>query len=154
MLQQRSEIEIKIFYTRGEMEPGKQHDPGFGKSIEWDLPLLDGYPYEWVKNTAFDPGSHHYSGIKNPKLIKQVSEWQPDALLVFGWAYTSHLKVMRFFKGRLPVYFRGDSTLLDEKGIFRPLIKRWFLTWVYKHADRVFYTGIENKKYFRKYGLK
>jgi glycosyltransferase involved in cell wall biosynthesis len=154
LLHQRGAIEIKVFYTRGEMENGKQQDPGFGKAIEWDLPLLDGYPYEWVKNTACDPGSHHFNGIKNPELIKQLADWQPDALLVFGWAWQSHLKVMRFFKGRLPVYFRGDSTLLDNKGNFRSLIKKWFLTWVYKHTAGAFYTGVENKKYFRQYGLK
>jgi len=153
VLHERGNIELKVFYTWGK-DACKKHDPGFGKSIEWDLPLLDGYPFEWIQNTASDPGSHHYKGIKNPSLIKQVSIWQPDAVLVFGWAYQSHLTAMRYFHTKLPVYFRGDSTLLDDKKNLRSVLKSIFLKWVYGFTDHAFYVGTQNKKYFKKYGLK
>ena len=152
LLHERQKIDIKVFYTRG--QNAGAHDHGFGKAIDWDIPLLDGYPYEWVQNTAAEPGSHHYKGIVNPNLIKQVKEWQPGAILFFGWAYQSHLKAMRHFKGRVPVYFRGDSTLLNEPTGFRKILKHIFLRWVYKHVDHAFYVGTNNKAYFKKYGLK
>jgi glycosyltransferase involved in cell wall biosynthesis len=152
LLHERKKIEIKVFYTRG--QNAGSHDHGFGKAIDWDIPLLDGYPYEWVQNTAGDPGSHHYKGILNPGLIKQVEEWQPQAILFFGWAYQSHLKAMRYFKGKIPVYFRGDSTLLNEPKGLKRLLKYAFLRWVYKHIDHAFYVGTNNKAYFSKYGLK
>ncbi|MFD2864304.1 glycosyltransferase family 4 protein [Mucilaginibacter antarcticus] len=147
-----AKIDLMVFYTWGETSLSK-HDPGFGKTIQWDIDLLDGYPYQWLKNTASNAGSHHFSGINNPDLIKQVTNWKPDTILFYGWAYRSHLRAMVHFKNKIPVLFRGDSTLLDEK----PGIKNWlrsvYLRWVYKHIDYALYTGTRNKAYFKKYGL-
>jgi glycosyltransferase involved in cell wall biosynthesis len=153
LLNERGKISIMVFYTWGEKSKVK-YDPGFGSTIGWDIPLLEGYPYSWLKNTSTDPGTHHYKGIINPDLIEQVEQWAPDAILVFGWAWQSHLRCIRHFKGRLPVYFRGDSTLLDEPGGLKGIIKTFFLRWVYSDVDKAFYTGSNNKAYFKKYGLK
>jgi glycosyltransferase involved in cell wall biosynthesis len=153
LLNERKKISIKVFYTEGD-QSGQSYDHGFGKAISWDIPLLEGYPFEWAQNISAEPGSHHYKGIVNPGLIKQIQAWQPDAVLVFGWAYKSHLKVIRYFSGKIPVYFRGDSTLLDEQKGLKKLLKQLFLGWVYKRVDHAFYTGANNKAYFKKYGLK
>jgi len=153
LLTRRRQIEIRVFYTWGVQSTDK-YDPGFGKKINWDLPLLTGYDYEWVKNTSAQPGSHHFKGIINPSLIHRVENYQPDAILVFGWAYHSHLKILRHFKGKLPVYFRGDSTLIDERAGLKQLIRSIYLKWVYRHIDAAFYTGVNNKAYFKKYGVK
>jgi glycosyltransferase involved in cell wall biosynthesis len=146
-------IDVKVFYTWGD-EAKEKFDPGFGKTISWDIPLLDGYTYEWVKNTAPDPGSHHFKGIINPNLINQIKSWRADAVLVYGWAYDSHLRAIRHFKNKIPVYFRGDSTLLDVKTGANQLLRSFFLRWVYSHVDHAFYVGSNNCAYFKKYGLK
>jgi glycosyltransferase involved in cell wall biosynthesis len=152
LLQLRAKIELKVFYTLGRQE-GLSYDPGFGKAVSWDIPLLDGYPYEWVNNTAATPGSNHFRGIVNPYLIDKINSWQPDAILVYGWAYHGHLKAIRFFKNKIPIYFRGDSTLLNEPSGFKKILKTTFLRWVYRHINHAFYVGKNNKAYFMKYGL-
>jgi glycosyltransferase involved in cell wall biosynthesis len=151
LLQQR--VDLMIFYTWGGSSVEK-HDPGFDKVIKWDTDMLEGYNYQWVDNVAKDKGSHHFKGISNPMLISQIENFKPDALLVFGWAYQSHLKAMRYFKGRIPVWFRGDSTLLDEKPGLKNKLRWLFLKWVYSHVDHAFYVGTNNKAYFKKCGLK
>jgi len=153
LLHEHNNIEINVFYTWGELSI-KKYDPGFDKKIEWDIPLLDGYPYEWVQNSSPDPGTHHFKGVINPGIIKQVTDWQPDAILIYGWGFDSHIKVLRYFKKKLPVFFRGDSTLLDEKKDVKSVLKSVFLKWVYKHIDYAFYVGTNNKAYFKKFGLK
>lgn len=153
LLQQRGQIGIKVFYTWGKQTEAK-FDPGFNKTIEWDIPLLEGYTYEWVENTSPQPGSHHFKGIINPELINSLKSWQPDAVLVIGWSYQSHLKVIRYFKGKVPVMFRGDSTLLDEKKGLKSILRSVFLTWLYRHVHHAFYVGTNSKAYFKKYGLK
>ncbi len=142
-----------VFYTWGENAAIK-YDPGFNKIIEWDIPLVDGYPYEWEKNSSKDPGTHHFLGIINPNLIDRINAWEPDCMLVYGWAFQSHLKIIRYFTDKIPVLFRGDSTLLDEKGGIKSLLKTIFLKWLYRHVDHAFYVGTDNKAYFKKYGLK
>ncbi len=147
------QVEVKVFYTWGETSMEK-HDPGFDKTIRWDINLLDGYNYQWLQNTSSDPGSHHFNGIVNPTIIADVEAWNPNRLLVYCWAYKSHLNVMRHFKNKLPVLFRGDSTLLDEKPGLKNAIRSIYLKWVYNTVDYAFYTGINNKAYFKKYGLR
>jgi len=153
LLHHRQQIEIMVFYTWGEASVRK-HDPGFNKKIQWDIPVLSGYPFQWLKNNSDDPGTHHFNGIKNPDLIEQIKSWQPDAVLVYGWGYNSHLKALRYFKNRIPVLFRGDSTLLDEVNGVRSILKATLLKWVYRHVDHAFYPGANTKAYFKKYGLK
>lgn len=153
LLHQRQQIAIKVFYTGGEQATGK-FDTGFGRAINWDIPLLEGYPYEWAINTSTQPGSHHFNGIINPDLISQITRWQPDTVLIYGWAYHSHLKAMRYFKNRIPVYFRGDSTLLDDAGGLKSWLRKLSLKWIYRHIDYAFYVGTHNKAYFKRYGLK
>jgi glycosyltransferase involved in cell wall biosynthesis len=156
LIAKEPEIELKVFYTWGDTSLGPKYDPDFGKVIEWDIPLLDGYNYTFLKNTSKDPGSHHFKGIINPSLNYEIEVWNPDVVWVWGWAFDSHLKVMRYFKSKFPIWFRGDSNLLDEsKGIsIKKILRRIFLTWIYTHIDRAFYVGTHNKSYFKKYGIK
>ncbi len=153
LLHERQKIEIKVFYTWGKGAQNK-YDPDFNKNITWDIPLLDAYPFDWVENKASNQGSHHFNGIITPLLINQINNYDPNAILVIGWAYHSHLKVIRYFKNKIPVYFRGDSTLLDETYSIKSVLKALFLKWMYSHIDHAFYNGINNKAYFKKYGLK
>jgi len=153
LLHERNKIAVNVYYTWGEKALDK-YDPGFGQKVAWDIPLLDGYPYEWVLNTSTEPGTHHFKGISNPNLVEQINKWQPDAILFFGWAYQGHLKAIRHFKNKVPVFFRGDSTLLDEVSGIKSILKTIYLKWVYKHVDYAFFVGSRNKDYFKKYGLK
>lgn len=153
LLHERKKIDIMIFYTWGEQSQQK-FDPGFNKTIQWDIPLLDGYPFTWVKNTSPDPGTHHRKGIINPGLVEDIKNWKADAILVFGWAWQSHLSAMRHFKGKIPVYFRGDSTLLQDSSPLKKITRFLWLKWVYRHVDTAFYVGTNNKAYYLNYGLR
>lgn len=154
LLAESGDLHPRVFYTWEQSGKGAKFDPGFGKNIEWDIPLLEGYEFEFVTNTAEDPGTHHFKGMINPDLNKRIEAWQPDILLVYGWSWQSHLSAMRHFHGRIPVLFRGDSTLLNEKPGLRMILRRLFLTWVYRHVDYALYVGTNNKEYFRKHGMK
>jgi len=145
---------LKVFYTWGVQGAADKYDPDFQKTITWDLPLTEGYPFEFIENKAKDPGSHHFKGIVNPGLINMIKDFRPDAILVYGWAYQSHLAVMRYFKGKVPIWFRGDSTLLDRTGTIRKVMRKVLLTWVYKHVDIAFFVGKANREYYQAYGLK
>lgn len=147
-----SDMEIRVFYTWSQaMESVK--DKEFGMEIKWDIPLLDGYPYEVVENISRKP-KQQFGGLVNPELIPAIERWGADAVLVFGWNFKSHLKVMRYFHGKIPVYFRGDSTLLDDKPGVKTFMRRIALRWVYSHVDKAFYVGTNNRDYFLAHGLK
>jgi glycosyltransferase involved in cell wall biosynthesis len=153
LLSERNKISIKVFYTLGTFEKEALKDPGFGRTIKWDIPLLEGYEFENVKNISVAPGTRNYSGIVNPELVSTIEKWRPSALLVFGWNFNSHLKCIRHFSKKMPVFFRGDSTLLNEGKGIRKYIRRTVLKWVYRNVDIAFYVGQRNKDYFLRNGL-
>ena len=154
LLAKRDQIVIKVFYTWGDSVLQKKYDPGFNRNIEWDIPLLEGYDYTFVNNVSKMPGSHSYKGIINPTLNKEIEAWGATTLLVYGWAFKSHLKCLQYFKGKIPIFFRGDSTLQDETNVLKKTFKKIFLHWVYRHINLALYVGEQNKKYFLHYGLK
>lgn len=150
LLQERGRVDLKVFYTWG--REASTYDKDFARTIQWDIPLLEGYPYEFVSDAG-----HHHTGffeVKSPRLIPAIEEWGADAVLVFGWNYLSHLRVLLHFKGRIPVLFRGDSTLLDDKPGLRKWLRYVFLGWVYRHVDIALYVGKNSKEYFSACGMK
>ncbi|WP_316797795.1 glycosyltransferase family 4 protein [Pedobacter frigidisoli] len=144
--------DLLVFYTYGEENVKEVDDAGFKKKVTWDLPLLEGYSYLFVENTADKPG-HYFNGIRNPSLIEKIKSFCPDAILIYGWAYRSHLSTIRHFSKKIPIWFRGDSTTIDESGWIKSRIKKHFLTWIYKHIDFAFYVGKQNKNYYKKFGV-
>lgn len=154
LLSEKSEVEVMVFYTWEQSESGAKYDPDFKTVVDWDIPLLEGYNYKFVKNISKTPGSHHYRGIDNPTLNNEIEDWGADTVLVFGWAFKSHLSCLKYFKGKIPVLFRGDSTLLDEKRGLKQIVRRVFLRYIYRNIDYAFYVGTNNKDYFLAHGLK
>jgi len=152
LLTKEKSIQLKVFYSLGVEQ--NMIDKGFGKTINWDIPLLTGYDYEFLINTAENQGSDHFNGIKNPNIISRIENFNPNILLVYGWAYHSHLRTIRQFYKKLPIWFRGDSTLLTQKTIWKSLLRKLFLSIFYRHIDKALYVGQQNKAYYKTYGLK
>lgn len=155
LLTERKNINLRVFYTWGQTKDGLVYDPDFKKEFKWDIPLLDGYEQEFVENISANPGAGHFKGIINKDLIERIDLYNPDALLVYGWSFNSHLQVLRQYKGKKRIIFRGDSNLLDEPPGFsiKKTARRIFLSWIYRHIDLALYTGEANKQYYLKHGL-
>tara|TARA_Y100001972_G_scaffold129165_1_gene194798 strand:+ start:3791 stop:4945 length:1155 start_codon:yes stop_codon:yes gene_type:complete len=153
LLSVRGKVDLKVFYTWPQAIDGFD-DPDFGKKVSWDIPLLDGYEWHASKNVSANPGSKSWSGIDCPDLVDEIAEYRPDAVMVIGWNFKSHFMVMRHFKGKLPVWFTGDSNLLDEQPGIRRIIRRLLLRFVYSYVDKAFYVGSNNKAYFKAHGIK
>jgi glycosyltransferase involved in cell wall biosynthesis len=153
-LARRDDLEIQVFFT-WHAGAAAQRDPGFGKSFAWDIPLTDGYEFEAVPNTASDPGPHHFWGLQNPELVRRVLAWKPDAVHVTGYAWRSHLGALRAFaRAGVPVLFRGDSHLLDQRGAWwRWQAKRLVLRKVFAWPAAFLCVGQANKQYYSEFGV-
>ena len=152
-LAKRKDVEIKVFFTwHGAESPIL--DQGFKKEVAWDIPLRDGYEFEVVPNISRKPGTHHFWGLQNPRLLSAVLEWQPDAVFLTGYAYASHLKAMHaFFTRSVPLLFRGDSHLLNQTGGLGWVVKRMVLHWIYRWSAACLYVGKHNRDYYRAFGV-
>src|SRR5438094_5770717 len=57
-------------------------DPGFAATVQWDVPLLDGY--DWVELPNQGLGKKGFWGLNNPGLRPLIREGQFDAVLCFA----------------------------------------------------------------------
>jgi len=146
-------MDLRVFYTWSQAAGDGFYDAGFGAEVKWDIPLLEGYAYQFVPNVAKRPGPDHFWGLNTPTLTREIEAWAPDAVLVYTWNSWAHLRALHHFKGRVPVLFRGDSTLLDPRPWWRTLLRRLALTWVYSHVDVAIAVGTHNRDYFLWCGL-
>ena len=152
-LTSRRNLDLHVFYGLPGSTTAAAFDPGFGQQVQWDIPLLDGYAHTFVPNESRQPGTDRFQGIVSPSLVKHLVSWSPNAVLIYGWNYEAHLRALRELHGRMPVLFRGDSTLIDPNGRVRSLARRLFLTWVYRHVDLALYVGTHNREYYKWCGV-
>ncbi len=146
-------IDLRVFYL-WDFGVTEKFDEGFGRAIRWDLPLLDGYASEFVPNTARDPGTHHFGGLKNPTLLSRLREFDPRALMVFGYNYFAHQRLIwRWDQSRAPLLFRGDSHRLVPGRGWKELVRRMWISRVFSRFSAFLYVGQANRAYFHAHGV-
>ncbi len=151
---QSGDINIKVFYLWN-FGINKTVDIDFQQAIQWDIPLLDGYEYEFVPNTSPNPGTHNFWGLQNPSLVSQVRAYNPDSVLLMVYNYASIYHFLATWnKHDKPLLFRGDShRLLSNSGI-KSWARRQFITQIYRNFAACLYVGKANYNYFQYHGIK
>jgi glycosyltransferase involved in cell wall biosynthesis len=150
-LREKTPLVFRVFYLSDfGLQPAL--DEKFGVNFAWDVDLKTGYDWEIVPNTAREPSTARFGGLRNPGLPARLRAWHPDALLLFGYNYHSHLKLVAWARLHgLPLIFRGDSHLLGRQR--QPLVKRLLLNLIYRQFAAVTYVGRANCDYFRRLGV-
>ena len=145
-----TELDLRVFYL-WDFGTSVRRDPQFQAAFQWDVDLLSGYASEFVPNASRDPGPHHFTGLRNPSLAARLDAWHPNALLLFGYKWMSHLSATAWARKRgIPVIFRGDSHLLG-----RPApgpIHSVPLRWLFRRFAAFACVGTANRAYFEAFG--
>ena len=148
---QEKDIDLKVFFSSNVWVRGYL-DPGFGVSVKWDVPLLDGYSY------AFLPVL---------KETEQLGPWKPvnygirrilgkqsfDAVWVHGYSTLTNLQAIVAASGlKIPVLLRAESNLTDRPRSRSTLAaKRIFFAWLKKRVAAALSIGEANAAYWRHY---
>ena len=128
------------------------HDEKFQQTFAWDVDLRTGYDWEVVPNRAHQPDTLRFAGLWNPELTQRLTAWRPDAILLFGYRYRTHLWLIAWARlRRIPLIFRGDSHLLGRERLASS--QRWLLPSVYRQFAACTYVGKANRTYFQRFGV-
>lgn len=136
MLNAEPDIEVEALFLSDHSVRGG-NDPGFGQAVKWDVPMLEGYKYRFIKNVG--PGvdgsgfrAYRYLGFK--EMFREIA---PDAVLVPGHGVMAYWQAV-FSAHRLgiPVLVRPES--LDGAQPLRP----WWKTFVRRSLLRQFYNRV------------
>jgi glycosyltransferase involved in cell wall biosynthesis len=135
-------IESTVFLENdfGVKEAG--YDKEFGKNIQWDIPLLEGYNYVFLRSLR--------------ELIQKVRTKKFDAVLVHNWNHlSSWFVVFAARRAGVKVMLRGESPWKQEaaKSPAKLFLKRLILRRFFKRVDAFLYIGEENKKFYLAYGV-
>jgi len=143
------ELEIKVFYL-WDFGVTEQIDAGFKQPLQWDIPLLNGYNYEFVPNVSSNPGTNHFWGLQNPTLMQQVKQYAPNAVLLMCYNYASLQRLIWSWNiSKIPLLFRGDSHRLIAANSIQVAIKRLLVSQIFRRFAACLYVGKANYDYFR-----
>ena len=144
-------LDLRVFYL-WDFGVAPRHDPKFQISVQWDTDLLSGYAHEFVPNTARDPGTHQFAGLRNPGLTARLAAWPPQFVLLFGYKWISHLRAIAWARTHgVPLLFRGDSHFIGRER--PPAIQRLLLRLLYRQFAAFLPVGAANRDYFRTLGV-
>lgn len=148
-------LDIVVYYCSDESVQGTT-DKQFGVAVKWDIPLLEGYNYTFLKNNSYKPSiKNGFWGLMNFSLIGLLWKSPKSYLIIPGWQYFSY--IICLFIGKAlghKVCFHMDNPLTHEihkrnwRHVFRRFIVRYIL---FKIVDYGLYVGEENKNYYLHY---
>ena len=113
MLHDEEGLDVHIFFSKTWDQV--KYDPDFQREVTWDIPVSEGYSH-----STHDASTR----IGQQALAAAIRAFQPDALLVYGWNFPGHFATMRQFHGRVPIWFRGDSHLLNPMPFWKKAMRR------------------------------
>lgn len=151
-LSNQQEIDLSVYYSwnAGETE---YYDPEFGVTLQWDIPLLGGYEYTFLRNYSPFPGPSLLGQI-NPAVIQEIICSKYDAVWVDGYTtITAWLTFLAAIFSRTPIILRGEANLLVRRFIIKRLLKRILLSPLLKTVSAVLFSCRSNKEYYKYYGV-
>jgi len=150
----RPELDFHVFYCH-QATPREQAGAGFGVEFDWDVPLLEGYPYTFLKNVANSPGHGRFAGFDTPEIKEIIQRRAYDAMLVNGWHYKSAWQaIWACWKTRVRVMVRGDSHLHTPRGIAKRVVKSFTYGRFIPRFDACLAVGQWSREYFLHYGAR
>lgn len=116
------------------------YDPDFEASVQWDVPLLDGYSWVEIPNKGQDNES--FWGLNNPGLREVIRKGQFDAVL----CYVSYLRASFWIARRAArasdtaFLFGTDAHSLSPRDAkhWKAWLKRAAWPWLFRQADQIF----------------
>ncbi len=146
-------FDFEVFYAHRQTAKG-QAEAGFGVEFEWDVPLLEGYPYRFLKNVSQWPGLEWFGGCDCPEIGEILVREGFTHVLLIGW----HKKVFwqAFWAAKtagIKVLSRGDSQLEITTSPLKRAVKYLLYRYLLPRFDAHLYVGQRNFAYLRHYGV-
>lgn len=150
----RADVDLHVAYCtlRG---AEAAHDPEFGATVKWDVPLLDGYPWQQVPNKG--SSAETFFGLRNPGLWRIIRDGRFDAVL----CYVSYRRAT-FWIARVAAklshaafLFGTDTTTLTpmDGRMWKRSVKRVMWPLLFRLADHVIVPSSGSLELMKSLGL-
>jgi glycosyltransferase involved in cell wall biosynthesis len=153
----RKDIEFIVYYCSDESIRGS-YDPNFKTKVKWDIPILEGYRYKFLKNHSPFPSIYKpLSGLINFGIIKELKNKRFDFIVVNGWNFGTAILTFilsRFFRTKVCVFNEAPFKLEFSKKNYLKIIKKIFFRFLFSVINYFIVPGCGGEKFLEYYGVK
>lgn len=155
-----ADLDLHVMFCSDETIKGSS-DEHFGIEVKWDIPLLEGYNFKFLKNNSWKPSLNNgFWGIINLSIISYLWSAPKGLIVVSGWKNFTY--VLALFFGKLfghkiairceAPYFKEALRKPSLKNSIRKILLKYLL---FKFIIDYFqYIGVQNKKFYEHFGVK
>ena len=144
------EIDLTVLYcSRAGAEVYRDTD--MQTSLRWDIELLQGYRYVFLRNFGTGDG---FLRLINPGVIPAIARGHYDVVILFlGWgALTAFFAVAACRASGTPFFWYGDSSHPPPEDTWRRQLRAGVLRTIFRLADGFLVSGVLNAEYYKHYG--
>lgn len=145
---EREGINLTVYFcSRRGVEP--EIDEGFGEEVVWDVPLLEGYDYEFLPDRSPLGGASSFFRF-NPSILKRLCHSEHDVLWVHGYeSLTNVAAILTANRYDVPVVFRGE--VMPET--VKHSTKRYLVDNLFNYVDAFASIGTPNRRVYESFGI-
>jgi glycosyltransferase involved in cell wall biosynthesis len=151
-LGRRPEIDHTVyFYSDATLT--QFHDKEFGREIQWDTPLLDGYKSKFCSSALRKGIRGGLFQRPNWDIIRETAFGKYDVIWIHGYAHpNTWLAAVAASIHGTKILIREEQTLLNGRPWYKRLLKAIMLRGLFRSACGL-YIGENNRRYLEHYGM-
>lgn len=125
----RDDVDLTVWF--GSIPTPERQGVGFDVAFEWDVPVLEGYPWKRLPVAGSDPSLSGFLSIRTSGVGALLDAERPDAVVLTGWQSLSLVQTLLACRRRgIPTLVRAESNALKPRpwwvrAIHRTLLARF-----------------------------
>jgi glycosyltransferase involved in cell wall biosynthesis len=141
-------IEVEVLFVQ--QPDAQEQGRGFGVAFQWDIPLLEGYPWQMVPKLRGKGGLSGFFSARIAHPLKVLRAMRPDVLLLTGWHVWPlvQMLVAAWWAG-IPVIMRGESNALRT----RPWLTRAWHKVLLRGCAAFLPIGLTSRAFYARYRI-
>ena len=144
----RPELQLIVYF--GLIPNADQQGVGFGQPFVWDVPLLAGYDWKVLPNTANRPNLDSFMGIRTPSVRQHLIRDQIEVVLITGWQTLSLVQaIWACHQLRIPCMLRAESNAIRIRSFTTRILHRFLLP----HFQAYLVIGKSNRDFYHQYSV-
>lgn len=147
------DIDLTVFFC-SDFSLRPHREEGFGQTVQWDVPLLDGYDHKFLPASATDAPPNVFRPF-NRGLAKMLKEGDYDVLWVHGYMRLYHLisMISARLQGRIVLNRDEAWARSARRGAVKNALKRLFFTALRRICHGWLVIGSANRDYYQANGM-
>lgn len=151
-LAKREELSVKVFFcSRIGME--KYFDKDMGTVIQWADDMTGGFEHEFLPE-AGEIKKADFRSVNNPSIGKALAAFAPDAVVVYGYAQLTQLRVLAWCRiNGVAVLMTTDSNAVTKRVVVKALLRQTALRLTLSQVSGFLTVGDQNEEALARVGV-